>query len=102
MTPRILRAWLAGLVGLCAAVPAHAGQSQTLSGRPPPVAPAMVSRDDDGRATVRAIRLTQPLRLDGQLDEAFYREVASISDFIQMEPKNGAPATERTEAWLSF
>src|SRR5688572_17065776 len=102
MTPRTLRAWLAGLVALCAALPAYADQDQTLYGPPPPVPPAVVSRDDEGRATVRAFRLTQPLRLDGQLDEPLYRDVPSMSDFIQMEPRNGAPATERTEAWLTF
>ena len=102
MTSRILRAWRAGLVALYTALPAYAGQSQTISGPPAPIAPAVISRDDEGRATVRAIRLTQALRLDGQLDEPLYREVASMSDFIQMEPRNGAPATERTEAWLTF
>src|SRR5262245_10633010 len=102
MTSRILRAWLAGLGALCAALPAYAGQNQTILGPPAPIAPSVISRDDDGRATVRAMRLPQPVRLDGQLDEPFYREVLSMSDFIQMEPRNGAPATERTEAWLFF
>jgi hypothetical protein len=102
MTSRTFRAWLAGLAVLCAALPTIAGQTQTISGPPAPIAPSVISRDDDGRATVRAFRLTQPLRLDGQLDEPFYRDVPSMSDFIQMEPRNGAPATERTEAWLFF
>ena len=85
-------------MALCADAPALAGQGQTLFGPPAPVAPAVITRDDEGRATVRAFRLPQPLRLDGQLDEPLYREVAPMSDFIQMEPINGAPATERTEA----
>ena len=102
MIPRTPRAWLAGLVALCAALPAHAGQNQTIAGPPAPIAPAVISRDDEGRATVRATRVAQPPRIDGSLDEPLYREVASMSDFIQMEPRNGAPATERTEAWLTF
>src|SRR5215218_8112058 len=57
------------------------------AGPPAPVAPAVVTRDAEGRAAVRAVRLTQPLRIDGQLDEALYRDVLPISDFIQMEPK---------------
>jgi hypothetical protein len=36
------------------------------------------------------------------LDEAFYRDVPSMSEFIQVEPQSGAVATERTEAWLAF
>ncbi len=61
-----------------------------------------MTRDAEGRATLRAVRLAQPLRIDGVLDEAHYRDVPSISDFVQMEPQYGAPATERTEAWVGF
>ena len=71
-------------------------------GPPVPVAPATVSRDEEGRATIRAVRLTEPLRLDGELSEALYRDVGPISDFIQVEPQGGAPATEKTEVWVSF
>ena len=71
-------------------------------GPPPPAAPEVIARDDQGRATVRAVRIAAPLRIDGALDEALYREVAPISDFIQMEPDTGAPATERTDVWLAF
>src|SRR5262245_48177131 len=51
-----------------------------------PIAPAMITRDAEGRATVRAVRVTSPLRIDGVLDEAHYTSVASLSDFIQVEP----------------
>ena len=55
-----------------------------------------------GPPTLRAIRLSAPLRIDGRLDEALYTTVAPISDFIQMEPDEGAPATERTDLWIAF
>ena len=71
-------------------------------GPPAPVPPAVVSRDAEGRTTIRAVRLTAPLRVDGALDEALYTQVAPISDFVQVEPNVGAPATEQTEAWVSF
>jgi hypothetical protein len=67
-----------------------------------PIAPAVITRGEDGRATLRAIRLSQPLRIDGLLDESLYEDVPAISDFIQMEPQSGAPATEKTEAWVAF
>src|SRR6185436_7672979 len=67
-----------------------------------PIAPAMITRDAEGRATVRAVRVTQPLRIDGALDEAHYTSVASLSDFIQVEPSYGVAATEKTEIWVSF
>jgi hypothetical protein len=73
-----------------------------LDGPPPPVAPAVVSRDDAGRVTARAVRVGTPFRIDGALDEAHYADVLPISDFVQVEPDEAAPATERTEVWLAF
>jgi hypothetical protein len=69
---------------------------------PPPTAPDVIRRDSEGRATVRAVRVAQPLQIDGALDEALYREVPSMSEFIQVEPDGGQPATERTETWIAF
>jgi hypothetical protein len=68
----------------------------------PPELPSTVSRDDTGRVTVRAVRLTQPIRLDGALDEDHYRTLTPISDFIQVEPLPDAPATEKTEVWILY
>ena len=56
----------------------------------------------DGRVTVRATRVTTPLKIDGRLDEDVYRRVPPITAFIQSEPVSGAPTTERTEAWVLF
>jgi hypothetical protein len=71
-------------------------------GAPAPELPATVSRDAEGRTTVRAVRLANPLRVDGSLDEDVYRTITPISDFVQTEPRPGAPATERTDVWISF
>ena len=73
-----------------------------IDGPPPPVAPAMISRDEKGNATVRAFRVTEPIRLDGRLDEAEYRDVQPITGFYQSLPQDGAPASETTEAWVMF
>ncbi|MEQ1870866.1 MAG: DUF5916 domain-containing protein [Vicinamibacterales bacterium] len=67
-----------------------------------PEAPETIKRDAAGKATIRAVRLEAPLKIDGRLDEALYSTYRPISDFIQTEPISGAPATERTEIWLSF
>src|SRR5688572_27097426 len=69
-------------------------------GPPPPVLPETVSRDGSGRITLRAVRLMSPLRLDGQLDEAVYSSLLPASDFVQTEPAEGSPATEKTELWI--
>jgi hypothetical protein len=71
-------------------------------GAPAPVPPEVVSRDPSGRVTVRVVRLSAPLRIDGRLDEPLYSTVPPISDFIQVEPQEGMAATERTEVWVSF
>ena len=76
--------------------------SLPFDGPPPPVPPEIISRDAAGRATIRAVRLTEPLEIDGNLDESVYREVRSASGFIQGEPDEGAPATNQTEVWVLF
>ena len=72
------------------------------SGPPPPVLPQSISRDAEGRATIRAVGLTSPFQLDGKLDEAIYREVMPASAFIQADPEEGAAATEKTDIWIFF
>ena len=73
-----------------------------IDGPPPPAAPEIVARDQAGRATVRAVRLGAPLRVDGILDDGIYETVPSIEGFVQQLPIEGAPTTERTEAWVFF
>tara|TARA_B100001123_G_scaffold163941_1_gene188850 strand:- start:19435 stop:21699 length:2265 start_codon:yes stop_codon:yes gene_type:complete len=50
----------------------------------------------------RAVSLELPLNLDGILDESIYTIVQPMSDFIQVEPTEGLPATEVTEVWVFF
>ena len=95
-----------GLDGVAAGAPddeaVNAPARGIIDGPPPPMAPAVVARDQSGRVTMRAIRLDEPLRLDGQLDEPVYETIAAVTDFIQQEPNEGAPATEQTEVWVLF
>ena len=94
---------------LVVVLPAAAGQEAGSPALVPPTtagrlaAPsAMIARDAAGAVTLRAVPLTAALRIDGRLDEALYRDVPAISDFVQVEPDEGRPATERTELWLAF
>ena len=87
-----------GATEVVASPAALSGESPTAwIGPAPPVFPEVVRRDEEGRAAILAVRITQPLRIDGALDEAIYRVVTPISGFIQMEPSTGEPATERTD-----
>ena len=108
------------LAALAVAMPSYAQQAATVeavgtvasladvtlppgfAGAAPPTLPETVSRNDEGHTTVRIVRLSAPLRIDGNLDEDLYRHVLPISDFIQVEPEHGARGTEKTEVWLSF
>ena len=73
-----------------------------IDGPPAPVAPDIIARDALGRATVRAVRINAPLRVDGVLDDGIYETVPSIEGFVQQLPIEGAPTTERTEAWVFY
>ena len=72
------------------------------TGPPPPALPETIARDDEGRATVRAVRVMTPMRIDGRLDEGAYSNVQPASGFIQMEPKAGQAASEKTEVWVFY
>jgi hypothetical protein len=69
---------------------------------PFPVPPAVYSRDERGKVTLRAVRLDRPLDVDGHLDEAIYQATPSIERFEQQVPREGAAATETTQAWILF
>ena len=53
-----------------------------IDGPPPPSPPAVISRNAAGRATIRAVRVLEPLTIDGDLDERVYQDTAAVSDFI--------------------
>ena len=62
----------------------------------------VVRRDAEGNIVVNATRVTEQVRIDGTLDEAVYTQIAPLSNFIQQIPNAGAPASEKTEAWIYF
>ena len=83
--------------------PIWTGHKTTMTGAAQgPAQTSVVARDEAGRVTLRAIALRDPIRVDGRLDEGVYQTVSPASDFIQQVPKEGAPASERTEAWVLF
>ncbi len=51
---------------------------------------------------VRAIRLQEPIQLDGHLDENTWKKSHPVTDFLQRDPIDGAPATEKTEVWVAY
>jgi hypothetical protein len=92
------------LVVACVVAPVASAAQSAMSppGPAEPSATAIVQRDADGRITVRATRVVEPIRIDGRLDEAVYAATEAIGSFVQQEPDEGRAATEKTEAWVFF
>jgi hypothetical protein len=51
---------------------------------------------------VRAVRIQDALQIDGRLDEAAWVQADPATGFIQRNPDEGAPATERTEIRILY
>jgi hypothetical protein len=100
--------WVYALFSLF--VSATPGSAQDVGGKPvntggvpdPPVGADIVARDADGRTTFRAVRLPEPIRFDGALDEKIYQSLNPITEFVQNIPDHGRPASQKTEAWILF
>jgi hypothetical protein len=91
----VRRAALVIVVSLSAAI-AYSDETPSLA------PPAVVARDASGAVTVRATRISEPVVVDGLLNDSHYQNVQSITGFIQQEPREGEEATESTEVWLLF
>ena len=55
-----------------------------------------------GRPTVRPTRTDTPPDIDGRLDDLAWRTAATITEFTQQAPLEGAPATEDTEVYIAY
>jgi len=68
------------------------------------VAVPVVSLAQSGRPEIRAYRLAdgESIVVDGAPDEAAWQKALPATDFLQRDPDNGAPATEKTEVRVVF
>jgi hypothetical protein len=96
-----LLAMVLALFGLPANAQVVPGRAAAIDG-PVPMSPATVARDGAGGVTVRAVRIETPLIVDGRRTEEVYLKTPPIDGFIQQEPREGEPTTEKTEVWLFF
>ena len=65
-------------------------------------APVSAARPPSERYRVEPTRVETPPRLDGDLSDEAWLRAAVIDDFIQQEPAEGDPATERTVVRLIY
>ena len=83
------------------AVGAGAGPAGGVTG----FAPALPAGDAGvltGRVTVRPRRTTTPPTVDGLLDDAVWSNAARITEFVQRQPVDGAPASEDTDVYVAY
>ncbi|MGE0450434.1 MAG: DUF5916 domain-containing protein [Vicinamibacterales bacterium] len=89
------------VVPAAAPAAAHVAAAPAPTPNPDPAEPVVV-RDDHGAVTVRATRIGEAVVLDGELKESIYSTAPYIDGFLQQEPKQGQPGSERTEVWLLY
>ena len=49
-----------------------------------------------------AVRITEPITLDGRLDEPAWKLATPATDFVQRQPRPGDPSRERTEVRILY
>jgi hypothetical protein len=65
---------------------------------------AFAQSPETARRSVPATRMdaTERIEIDGRLEEGVWARTVPAADFIQIDPNNGAPATEPTEVRVVF
>jgi hypothetical protein len=56
----------------------------------------------NGTRRIQVLHITQPIKIDGRLDEPVWLQAEVATDFRQQEPNEGELATERTQVRLLF
>ena len=57
---------------------------------------------DNGPVVASAVRVEEPPTIDGVLDEPFWQTITPITGFLQRDPVDGAPASERSEVRIAY
>ncbi len=61
----------------------------------------LFNAEDFKQREILAIKLDEPLSIDGLLTEPIYQTPPNQT-FIQLDPDNGEPATEDTDVWVAY
>src|SRR2546422_3775931 len=67
-----------------------------------PAKPAQLPSPSSGLRRIQAVRITDGLKIDGLLDEPAWSLAQPATEFLQQQPAEGAPASERTEVRVLF
>jgi hypothetical protein len=64
--------------------------------------PCLLAQTAEPVRRAEARRISEPPDIDGVLDDRVWQTVAPLTDFVQAEPQQGEPATERTEVRIAY
>jgi hypothetical protein len=85
-----------------AASPSPTGSPKHGATRPSTRSSARPALPPPDAKIVQAVRATEPIVLDGRLDEAVWKTTPPATGFTQNDPKDGSPATEPTDVWVAY
>ena len=71
-------------------------------GQSAPPAPVANQAQPAAKRQLKAVRITTPPKLDGVMDEAVWQTAPIASQFIELEPKPGAPEKHPTEVRVLY
>jgi len=64
--------------------------------------PTSQSPPQNGAHRIRILRISDPIKIDGRLDEPAWSQAEAATDFRQEGPTEGAPASEKTEVRVLY
>jgi hypothetical protein len=67
-----------------------------------PAKPDQTSPKNTAARRIQAVRITEAIKIDGLLDEPAWSQAQPATDFLQQQPTEGVPASERTEVRVLF
>src|ERR1700730_16468137 len=94
--PRRRRACLLLVTLLGASSPLHGQSRKSSQATQPDVGAQQPLR------TAQASRIDRAPRLDGTIDDSLWLQATSVSNFLQREPYEGQPPTEKTEVRILY
>ena len=72
------------------------------TGQSAKAAPSQLPSPSTGPRRIQAVRIKDAIKIDGLLAEPAWSLAQPATDFLQLQPTEGAPASERTEARVLF
>lgn len=98
MQRRLWSNLVAGVLAIIGLAPAPSAAQATSDRTVAADAPGLLP----GRPSVQPIRVAEPPRLDGRLDDAAWQNAPQLTTFVQQRPFDGEPATENTVVWVAY